>query len=95
MKIAADNIKEFGNTEDICCPRCGKHVYMNLLKATNGIGVLNVSLLDFNVDLFAICPECNSMFAVDKDIAKRAGKEKSNNYSMINEKNITFIKDLK
>lgn len=95
MKIAADNIKEFGNTESITCPRCGKNVYMNLLKATNGLGVFNVALINFNVDLFAICPECNSMFAVDKDIAAKAGKEKSNNYSMVNEKNITFIKDLK
>ncbi len=95
MKFSADNIKEFGNTEDIVCPRCGKHVYMNLLKASNGLGVFNVSLINYNVDLFAICPECKSMFAVNKDIAARAGKEKSNNYSMVNEKNITFLKELK
>lgn len=95
MKIAADNIKEFGTTEAIICPRCGKSVYMQLLKATNGVGVLNVPLLTFNIDLFAICPECSSMFAVNNDIAKKIGSSnKTNKYSMVNEKNITFLKDL-
>ncbi len=95
MKIAADNIKDFGTTEAIVCPRCGKNVFMQLLKATNGVGVLNVPLLTFNVEVFAICPECSSMFAVNDDIAKKIGSGKTNKYSMINEKNITFIRDLK
>ena len=95
MKLAADNIKEFGNTEDIICPKCGKHVYMNLLKATNGIGIFNVSLVNFNIDLFAVCPECSAMFKVRDDIAQRAGKEKSNNYTMVNEKVLEYIRDLK
>lgn len=95
MKIAADSIKEFGNTESIKCPRCGETVYMNLLKASNGIGVFGISLLDYNCDLFAICPKCNALYSVDSDIAKRAGKAKSNNYSMVNEANITFLRDLK
>lgn len=94
MKIAADNIKEFGNTEDIICPKCGKHVYMNLLKATNGLGVFNVPLLTVNVDVFAICPECSAMFAVDNKISNKM-KGASNNYTMVNEKNITYIRDLK
>ncbi len=95
MKIAADNIKDFGTTEAIICPRCGKNVFMQLLKATNGVGVLNVPLLTFNVEVFAICPECSSMFAVNNDVAKKIGGGKTNKYSMINEKNITFLRDLK
>ena len=45
MKIAADNIKDFGTTEAILCPRCGKNVFMQLLKATNGVGVFLLSTL--------------------------------------------------
>ncbi|MBR6479274.1 MAG: zinc-ribbon domain-containing protein [Clostridia bacterium] len=95
MHLSADKIQEFGNTEAITCPKCGKSVYMNLLKATNGIGVFNVSLVNINTDLFAICPECQSLFSVNKDISKRATKSKSNNFTMVNEKNITFIRELK
>lgn len=95
MHISADKIQEFGATEEIKCPRCGKAVNMNLLRATNGLGVFNVSLVNLNVDLFAICPECNSLFAVDDSIAKRAGKSNSNNFMMVNEKNIKFLRELK
>ena len=95
MHISADKIQEFGATEEIKCPRCGKSVNMNLLRATNGLGVFNVSLVNLNVDLFAICPECNSLFAVDDSIAKRAGKSNSNNFMMVNEKNLKFLRELK
>ncbi|MCR4747748.1 MAG: hypothetical protein K5836_04685 [Clostridiales bacterium] len=95
MHISADKIQEFGLTESIKCPRCGKDVYMKLLKATNGLGVFNVSLVNLNIDLFAICPECNSMFTVDDSIAKRAGKNNSNKFTMINDKNIKFLRELK
>lgn len=95
MKIAADHFKEFGNSEDICCPRCGKHVYMKLFKATNGIGPLGISLYDLNVQLFAFCPECGAFYTVDEEITRRAAKSRSNNYSMVNEKNIIYLRDLK
>ena len=95
MHISADKIQEFGLTESIKCPRCGKDVYMKLLKATNGLGVFNVSLVNLNIDLFAICPECNSMFTVDDSIAKRAGKNNSNQFTMINDKKIKFLRELK
>ncbi len=94
MKFSADNIKEFGTTEAIKCPKCGNTVYMNLLKATNGLGIFNVSLLTVNVDVFAICPSCSAMFAVDNKISNKLSAAQ-NNYTMINEKNITFIRDLK
>ncbi|NLL63549.1 MAG: hypothetical protein GX241_04820 [Ruminococcaceae bacterium] len=95
MNLLADNIKDFGITEDIICPRCKATVYMNILKASNGIGFLGFKLYDFKIDLFTICPECNALYSVDSEIAKRAGKERSNNYTMINEGNITFVRDLK
>ncbi len=95
MKLAADHIKNFGVTESITCPQCQKPVFMNILKASNGVGAFGISLYDYNHDLFVICPECMALYSVDREIAKRAGKEKSNNYSMINEGNITFIRTLK
>lgn len=95
MKLAADHIRNFGVTEDIICPQCHKTVYMNILKASNGVGAFGISLYDYNHDLFVICPECMALYSVDHDIAERAGKEKSNNFTMINEGNITFIRTLK
>ena len=94
MKIAADNMKLFGDTELLCCPRCKNMVNMKILRASAGVGLLGVSLYDYKVDLFTICPACSSLFAVNEEVSKTAGKKNSNKTNSISEMNITFVKDL-
>ena len=95
MKLSVDKIEEYANSEAIVCPNCKKNVYMKLLRAENSLGVLNIPLLTVNTDVFAICPECSALFTLNKNIAKTAAKNKSNNFTMINDANLTFVRVLK
>lgn len=92
MKITADGMKQFGNSELLCCPQCKNMVNMQVLKSSSGFGVFNVSLVDYQVELFTICPACGSIFAVDKSRAKEAGHSKSNKVNTISEAHLTFVK---
>ena len=78
MKKTAEAIGNFGETNPIACPQCGKSVRMQVLRATNGVGLFGISLYNVNQDLFAICPQCDALFSVDRNVSKITAKEKGN-----------------
>ncbi|MDD6806873.1 MAG: zinc-ribbon domain-containing protein [Oscillospiraceae bacterium] len=94
MKINADGFKTFGQTENLVCPKCKNIVNMQILKSSSGLGIFNIPIYEYQVELFTICPNCGGVFAVNKETSKLAGNEKSNKYNCISEARLKHVKDI-
>lgn len=90
MKKTADAIGKFGESEIVACPKCGKEVRMQVLRSSNGIGAFGISIFNYKHDLFAICPECCSLFGVDPKVAKVEGRDTLNLYADLPAESLTF-----
>ena len=90
MKKTADAIGAFGESKNILCPQCGKDVKMKLLRASNGLGAFGISVFNYSHDLFAICPECNALFGVDRTVSKVQARNTLDRYPDIPADSLTF-----
>lgn len=48
------------------CPACGKEAQLQLIEVFDSLHVVCLPAGSFLKDYFAVCPECSSVFAVDK-----------------------------
>ena len=90
MGFNIDKFKVFGESEPINCPQCKDLKRHTILKSSSALGVAGVSLYEYQIELFTICPSCGAVFAVDKEVAQYAGKGDSNKYSCISEPHLTY-----
>ena len=90
MKKTADAIGKFGESKAITCPQCGKEVNMQMLRSSNGVGIFGISVLNYKHDLFAICPECASLFGVDRSVSKVEARDTLNLQADIPAESLTF-----
>lgn len=90
MKKTADAIGKFGESHVITCPHCGKEVKMQMLRSSNGVGIFNISVLNYKHDLFAICPECSALFGVDRKVSRIEARDTMNLYLDIPADSLTF-----
>lgn len=90
MKKTADAIGKFGESKAITCPHCGKEVNMQMLRSSNGIGIFNISVLNYKHDLFAICPQCSALFGVDRKVSKVETRDTMNLHLDIPADSLTF-----
>lgn len=90
MKKTADAIGKFGESKAITCPHCGKEVNMQMLRSSNGIGMFNISVLNYKHDLFAICPQCSALFGVDRKVSRVEARDTMNLYLDIPADSLTF-----
>ncbi len=94
MKKTADAIGNFGETKQITCPKCENAVHMQVLRASNGVGLFGISLYNVNHDLFTICPDCGALFSVDREVSKVEAKETNNQYVGIAAEDLTYQQTL-
>ena len=90
MKKTSDAIGFFGGSKPVACPNCGKTVNMQMLRSSNGIGALGISVLNYRHDLFAICPECSALFGVDRKVSKVEARDTMNQYLDIPAESLKF-----
>ncbi|MBQ8063687.1 MAG: zinc-ribbon domain-containing protein [Clostridia bacterium] len=90
MKKTADAIGKFGKSHPVACPHCGKEVNMQMLRSSNGVGIFNISVLNYKHDLFAICPECSALFGVDRKVSRIEARDTMNLYLDIPAESLTF-----
>ncbi len=90
MNLSVDKFKVFGETEPIACPNCGDLKCQTVLKSSSALGFAGVSLYEYQIELFTICPSCGAVFAVDKEVAQSAGKNDTNKFSCISEPHLTY-----
>lgn len=90
MGINLNNFKVHGETELICCPQCKDLKRHTILKSASALGFAGISLYEYQIELFTICPSCGAVFAVNKDVAQVAGKNNTNKFSCISEPHLTY-----
>lgn len=73
-KISSDIVRKVDDKTPLVCPECGKEVHMKFIQSSMGLGVMGIPLYNYKYDIYAICPECHSLFAVDPDVAKVVSK---------------------
>ncbi|HIR51994.1 MAG TPA: hypothetical protein IAB39_01130 [Candidatus Onthovicinus excrementipullorum] len=72
------------------CPACGKTALLQMMEVFDSLHLVCVPVGSFLEDYFAVCPECSSVFALDKTayIALKGG-----NGSFINEEHMHLLVD--
>lgn len=63
-------IKEQGQTVELTCPKCSKKVKFSVFSNRNPELIPDIPFLTNENVYFLICPECASVFGINKDAGK-------------------------
>lgn len=94
MKLTSDTIQKFGSSTAIHCPQCGKMVSLDVLRASNGVGLFGISLFNYNYDLFGFCPECFALYAIKDEVTKTEAHQGHNHPTQITEEDLIYLQTL-
>ena len=53
MKISNDSFEKYGTSGRVTCPKCGKEASLQLMRANNGLGMMGISIANYNHNYFA------------------------------------------
>lgn len=74
MKISNDSFEKYGTSGRVTCPKCGKEASLQLMRANNGLGMMGISIANYNHNYFALCENCGALYSLDEDSIKKSQK---------------------
>lgn len=94
MKVTKDTFEKYGKSTRVDCPKCGKHHSMVLYRGSNGLGAFGISLVNYNHNYFALCPNCGALYSLDDDALKENTKVGMYKVKDIDPSGLTYLQTL-
>lgn len=63
-------IKELGETEEICCPKCNNKTKLSVFSNFEARAIAKLPLVKTGNVYFLVCPKCSAIYGVDESNGK-------------------------